>query len=412
MEGSMRRGKNGRKRKKRWCRFTAMSILLLIISGCRHTQEESELPKISMDILQVTETLEDDSEEIVSILQPIYKKAVEEDKTDDLETIRSIVACLGENGYPSVDSKNQVNMTWAGQVEHFCEIAKAKKKSEITIIEVGYQGSFTVYDLQSENGKVDVAKTYYKYEEGSIQRKVTENYHADNWEYTKEGYLIFSGVWFSEEMYVLTLGGTEEHTALRVKPLDETCRELNRQYLLPIGYEQNNMFLVDWSEKDYQKLNFYDMYDIFYPKVTGKDIPYLADENLSIESVYQIPKDEFEQVIMQYFQIDSQTLQSKTIYHTENSTYEYMPRSFEETEYPEYPYPEVVKYKQNSDGTIKLTVHVVYPYEDTSKVYTHEVVVRPLENNRVQYVSNKICPSKYNYRTLWHTPRKQTSKIR
>ena len=64
-------------------------------------------------------------------------------------------------------------MTQAGQVEHFCEIAKAKKKSEITIIEVGYQGGFTVYDLQSENGKVEVDKTYYKYEEGSIQRKLS-----------------------------------------------------------------------------------------------------------------------------------------------------------------------------------------------------------------------------------------------
>lgn len=64
----MRRGKNGRKRKKRRCRFTAMSILLLFISGCSHTQEESELPKISMDISPVTETLEEDTEEIISIL--------------------------------------------------------------------------------------------------------------------------------------------------------------------------------------------------------------------------------------------------------------------------------------------------------------------------------------------------------
>lgn len=35
---------------------------------------------------------------------------------------------------------------------------------------------------------------------------------------------MFSGVWFSEELYVLTLSGAEEHTALRVQPLDETYR--------------------------------------------------------------------------------------------------------------------------------------------------------------------------------------------
>ncbi len=42
---------------------------------------------------------------------------------------------------------------------------------------------------------------------------------------------MFSGVWFSEELYVLTLSGAEEHTALRVQPLDETYRELSRKYL-------------------------------------------------------------------------------------------------------------------------------------------------------------------------------------
>ena len=59
---------------------------------------------------------------------------------------------------------------------------------------------------------------------------------------------MFSGVWFSEELYVLTLSEAEEHTALRVQPLDETYRVLSRKYLRPISFEQNNMFIVDWSE--------------------------------------------------------------------------------------------------------------------------------------------------------------------
>ena len=40
-----------------------------------------------------------------------------------------------------------------------------------------------------------------------------------------------------------------------------------------------------------------------------------------------------------------------------------------------------------------------------SKVFAHEVVVRPLENGGVQYVSNRIIPSEDNYRETWHTPR-------
>ena len=260
-------------------------------------------------------------------------------------------------------------------------------------------------DLHTKDGKVDVVRSYYKYENGDMYREVTGSYQAEYWNYTEDGYLMFSGVWFSEELYVLTLSGAEEHTALRVQPLDETYRELSRKYLLPIGFEQNNMFIVDWSEDDFGDLNFYDMYDLLYPKVNGTYTPYVADDNLGVGAVYRIPKDDFESVIMAYFNIDSETLQSKTIYYAEDETYEYKPRGFEEVEYPEYPYSEVVGFTKNSDGTLTLTANVVFPYAGDSKVFAHEVVVRPLENGGVQYVSNRIIPSEDNYRETWHTPR-------
>ena len=250
-----------------------------------------------------------------------------------------------------------------------------------------------------------LVRSYYKYENGNMKREVTGSYQAEYWNYTEDGYLMFSGVWFSEELYVLTLSGAEEHTALRVQPLDETYRELSRKYLLPIGFEQNNMFIVDWSEDDFGDLNFYDMYDLLYPKVNGTYTPYVADDNLGVGAVYRIPKDDFESVIMAYFNIDSETLQSKTIYYAEDETYEYKPRGFEEVEYPEYPYSEVVGFTKNSDGTLTLTANVVFPYAGDSKVFAHEVVVRPLENGGVQYVSNRIIPSEDNYRETWHTTR-------
>ena len=97
--------------------------------------------------------------------------------------------------------------------------------------------------------------------------------------------------------------------------------------------------------------------------------------------------------------------QTHTVYDSEDSTYEYKPRGFEEVEYPEYPYSEVIGYTENSDGTITLTANVVFPYSGNSKVYTHEVVVRPLEDDGVQYVSNRIIPSEDNSEETWHTPR-------
>ena len=381
-------------------------VLMLSVLGCSDTpSEENAVSETGMDVYVIPEESQEDAEEIINICIDLYKKAAEENKIADLETIRSIVNCLGENGYPAVDSRNQVNMTKAEQVLEFCEKVDAQEEAEITILEVSYLGGFVKYDLHSKDGSVDVVRSYYKYENGDMKREVTGSYQAEYWNYTEEGYLMFSGVWYSEELYVLTLSGAEEHTALRVQPLDETYRELSRKYLRPISFEQNNMFIVDWSEEDFGDLNFYDMYDILYPKANGQYVPYVADDNLSVSAVYQIPKEEFESVIMKYFNIDSEMLQSKTIYDSEDSTYEYKPRGFEEVEYPEYPYSEVVGFTENNDGTITLTANVVFPYAGDSKVYAHEVVVRPLEDGGVQYVSNRIIPSEDNCRETWHTPR-------
>ena len=387
--------------------FIAISIMMLLsVSGCSDTHlEDEQVVESEIAVQDQQQNVKDNEDEIIEICSQLYKKASEENKIADLETVRIIVNQFGENGYPAVDSRNQINMTEPEKVVEFCEKVDAHEEAEITILEVSYLGGFVKYDLHTKDGKVDVVRSYYKYENGDMYREVTGSYQAEYWNYTEDGYLMFSGVWFSEELYVLTLSGAEEHTALRVQPLDETYRELSRKYLLPIGFEQNNMFIVDWSEDDFGDLNFYDMYDLLYQKINGTYTPYVADDNLGVGAVYRIPKDDFESVIMAYFNIDSETLQSKTIYYAEDETYEYKPRGFEEVEYPEYPYSEVVGFTENSDGTLTLTANVVFPYAGDSKIYAHEVVVRPLENGSVQYVSNRIIPSEDNYRETWNTPR-------
>ena len=387
--------------------LAAISFMLIVsVSGCSDTpQEETAVVETISEVQLPGQKDEEETEKMIECCLELYEKAAEENKIADLEMIRSIVNRFGENGYPAVDSRNQIDMTEAEQVERSCEMVDTHEEAEITIIEVSYLGGFVKYDLETKDGNVDVVRSYYKYENGNMKREVTGSYQAEYWNYTEDGYLMFSGVWFSEELYVLTLSGAEEHTALRVQPLDETYRELSRKYLLPIGFEQNNMFIVDWSEDDFGELNFYDMFDLLYPKVYGTNIPYVADDNLGVGAVYQIPKDDFERVILPYFDIDSETLQSKTIYNAEDKTYEYKPRGFEEVEYPEYPYSEVIGFTENGDGTLTLTPNVVFPYVGDSKVYAHEVVVRPLENGEVQYVSNRIIPSEDNCEETWHTPR-------
>lgn len=392
-----------------WFWKTGLTIISLIlisfVSGCSDENHNiSNDTSIDAEIQSNYDNIQK-NDTILDMALEIYEEFSEQDKMTDLEAVRNIVNAFGENGYPVVDSRNQINMVNAEQVIEFHEMVENQKDAEITIIQVDYQNDFVRYDLLTQGENVEVFRTYYKYENQNMRKEVCGKYLAEHWNFTEEGYLMFSGNWYSEELYILTLSGVEEDIALRVQPLDETCRMLTRKYLTPISFERNNMFIVEWSENDFGELNFYDMYDILYRIENGKYVPYGADANLGVGAVYQIPKDEFEGIIKTYFNIDSETLQSKTIYYSENSTYEYKPRGFEEVEYPEYPFSEVVEFKENSDGTITLLANVVDPYAGDSKVYAHEIVVRPLDDGKVQYVSNRIVPAEDNCEQTWHVSR-------
>ncbi|GFI62354.1 hypothetical protein IMSAG049_01536 [Clostridiales bacterium] len=351
------------------------------------------------------QNISQNDEMILEVFLNIYEEANKEESFYNLETIRSIINQLGENGYATVDSQNQIDMTCSEQIEEFCQRVEKKEEAETEIIIVSYDGGFTKYDLSTKSGSVNVIKRDYIYEDGIIENINSAEYMAETWNYTEEGYLFFGGSSNSEIYQVMLLSEMPERAAVRVLPLDEKCRELNRKYILPIGYCHNNMFISDWSENDFGELDFYDMFDVLYPLVYNRPIPYVLDLNLDEGAIYHITTEEFEGVIMEYFNIDRNELRERTNYFRENNTYEYKPRGFYETEFQDVPYPEVIRYKENTDGTLSLTVNAVYHKLCTSKAYVHEVVVCPLADGGVKYISNKIIPSDDNFEEDWHKPR-------
>ena len=147
-------------------------VLILSISGCSDAPpEENTVSETVIDVQAIQEESEEDADEIISVCIDLYEKAEEENKLADLETIRSIVNRLGENGYSAVDSRNQINMTEPEKVVEFCEKVDAQEEAEITILEVSYLGGFVKYDLHTKDGNVDVVRSYYKYENGDIQKR-------------------------------------------------------------------------------------------------------------------------------------------------------------------------------------------------------------------------------------------------
>lgn len=388
--------------------FVMIMLILLILTGCSDEAPEVSDIEITQQDREVYSFDNNDSvstECIAEILSDIYEEAVDMNTLGSLDMMRRMVARLGENGYVAVDSGNQIDMTQAEQAFDFCKAVDEKEMDELTIIVVMEMG-IRKFDLKTEDGNVNIVREYYQYDQnGSLQNRSTVSYPADFWQYTEEGYLIFEGSYFSDESYILTLSDTPEHTMLRILPLDEKCREYNRKYILPVGYEQNNLFLCNWSEDDFGDLDFYDLFDRFYPMTHSQPVPYMADEDLGVGAVYQIQGELFENVIGAYFNMDRETLRSKTTYLSELAAYEYRPRGFYEAEYPDIAYPEVVSYTENEDGTVTLYINAVYPSGNMSKEFAHITVIRPLSEESFQYVSNEITLPEGDNDIWWHSNR-------
>ncbi|MDE5933316.1 MAG: hypothetical protein K2H40_12685 [Lachnospiraceae bacterium] len=342
---------------------------------------------------------------IEAVYCAVYEEAIRTNTAGSLDMMRSMIAELGKRGYAAVDSENQVNMVNPELVIQFNEAVEAGKVAKLMIVVPSCSGGLTKYDLETEKGKVNIVREYDQYESGYLKRRSIAAYSAEAWQYTDEGYLLFQGNYYSEESYVLVLDDEPESAALRVEPLAEKCRELNRRYILPVGYQMNELFLMDWSEEDWSGINFYDMFEVLYDKADGHSSPYVMNPNPNIGEIYHVPEEEFETVIMRYFKIDREVLRARTSYLSQERAYEYRPRGFYELGYSNIPYPEVVDYEVLPDGTIALTVSAVFPYEGTAEAYSHKVVIRPLQDGSFQYVSNEILTPEADYDVWWYSER-------
>ena len=110
-------------------------------------------------------------------------------------------------------------------------------------------------------------------------------------------------------------------------------------------------------------------------------------------------------MVQTYLPIESGTLEENAVYQTESQTYRYRMRGFYECESPDEPYPEVVKYEEQEDGTIKLTINAVWTRKMLDKAITSELVVRPLENGNFQYLSNHLIPTQESIEPQWYKKR-------
>ena len=376
----------------------AMVLACCILAGC--SAKSSDDTNIASEITTVTEQA-DLSVDITTIEQIFIDEF--KGQNDNSKCVQRIIERLGSNGYIAIDSENKIDMTNADEMRQFINFQESGAQAEIRVFQIFYSGGVNILSISAYEGNINIIQRFYAFQDGHLVEGAKSEFEATYFEYTDEGYLMIEGSYHSPELYVLTMSEEEEHIALRAWPLDKECRKLCEKYLEPISYAMNNMFITNWNEDDYGYLDFYDVFEQFYKETYGINCPYIMNDNLSVGNEYEIQAEEFENVIMQHFRISPNELHSLLKFDADKNVYTYRPRGFGEFDYAQIPYPEVVAYKENDDGSLELSVNAVYPNDNTSKLFSTKVTVIE-EDGKIYYLSNEILGDE-ELNLWWHTDR-------
>lgn len=384
--------------KSQSARTLSLILICVLLAGCRVSNHETS--KKSAGTERITD--QDGSIEDISKIEQIFIDEYSK-QNDHLKCVGKIIEKLGDSGFVAIDNENRVDMTNADFMMQFISSMESGEHAKISVLQIFYTGGLNYVDITTDKGNVGVEQTYFTFQDNQLIQTAHSEFTADHCEYTDEGYLLIGGSRYSPELYVLTMSEEEEHIALRVEPLDEQCRRFCEKYMAPISYNLNNMFITSWAEDDFADLDFYDVFERFYKETYGKICPYTMNDDLSEGNEYEIPANEFEDVIMQHIRVSPEKLHMLLRYDADKECYIYRPRGFHEFDYAEVPYPEVAAYERNVDGSVTLTVNAVYPNGNTSKLFSHKVTVVD-ENGRIYYLSNELFGDK-ELDLWWHADR-------
>lgn len=380
------------------CIFLVLcSCPVLLFAGCSsgHSRSESADDNTGSEVSRPEITPEDKLYASAEDAARICRDTNSSDTSGLSE--QEVIARLGDAGYCAVDTANRINMVNAGQLKDFCLSAADGSPADAALAAVKSDLDLVFYNFHAVDGELHVERCSADWTEDGINVHSYETFTAVRWEYTEKGYFLFEQ--YREPGY----DGPPGEFGFRVEPLDNSLRALNERYTLPIGYTLNNMFITDWSENTgFQALDFYDMYAVMYEMKYGTPFPYQV--SFSGEE-FEIPAQEFENVLKTYLAVDTDTIRERTIYHSDTGSYLYQPRGTDNAEQPYQPVPEVTACEELPDGTLKLTVEAVWIRKFTDRAAVSELVVRTAENGSFQYVSNHVTLTVDGVTGFWHTPR-------
>ena len=371
-----------------------IAFMFQILSACNKTQTTKTSPietkrEAELDI----EKIKQKSIEVATLYKNLYLN-IEKTKSEyfpyatelSQDGIDKIEEFLILKGYAVInsDSKYPAYLENSKSFYKFWDSVSSKKTSSQDIISISSAGglfytSFQYYD--DIKYKIGIAVEWNENNEPFVS--LEENYEISDWDLINE----------TNFYYKTNLNGVpyDDYSLIRLEQDNKNLYDLNAKYILPIGYANNNMFVSEWTYQNYNELCFNDLLEPFYKLKNNEYFP--QDDYPLVREPYihsYIPAELFESTIKPFFVISLQEFRKRCLYDKEKNIYPWQEIGGANlSTYPRVE-SEVIKCRDNNDGTITLTVNARCNEYKTPCLFTHEVTIQVINNNEYHYLSNKI----------------------
>lgn len=352
-------------------------LLSLLLPACSQQPDE--------EIDPMREQLQKRCGEIASVCSETYRRADKTGTTLSQSTIDEMEAALYDAGLDVIDTSGEypAYLMTADRFRDFWQNVQSGKTAEQETITVRETGTFT-YQLFTD-GDGDACVYSMDYPMGGGSEVYYEKQEILEWNLTDKGNFYYRLYPAGDKHYA-------DFSLIRLEASDPELCDLNRKYVMAGGYIGTNMYLTDWNEDNFENLSFNDMWEYLYYDTYGERFQPDGYSYIREQCCYEIPAEEFEKVILPYFDIDLDKFRELAHYSGEGDYYPW--RQIETNDYVFLRYymiePEVTACQTDEDGTITLTVEMLSTDLKTDCLFAHELTVRPLENGKFQFVGNRV----------------------
>ncbi len=371
--------------------FVLLFFVDIVISGCaasRHEEHENVWEKgYRLPLEQaVKEEAEEDCKNAMEKIRSVYIEADKGDASNPIleeEVLSQMCTVLRETGRPVTAAGLHYRMENDDKMDAFLADCKSGKEGKLILYQMNKGGGINRSQFIFDGTEMYVIDTVSAWNEENVPYVTSTSYtRLKEWKYTEKG-------WFAYEYCVPQYPEVTEvvngNYMLRVKPMPEEYIDIAEKYLIPIGYQGNNLFRSDWDAQHLEDLDYAGLYEYLY--LLKYQEAFGPQRNCD-----GIPKEEFENLMTEYLPVTVEELTKYAAFDKEKQSYIWKrlgPLTHVATNFSAS-IPEVTEITGNPDGTISVFIDVVCEPRGEDALFRHALTIQIQENGAVRYLSNRI----------------------